>query len=355
MLYSFLGSCAFHLTMAAAALSLTKTVGNTKPDKIYFTEVSFAQIQDKKMDAVIKKIKKIRKRAPSLFTLPYNKTNSKSGDGLAETHITKRKLKNRRSKTAVRTLKTKNTGAGRSALFFPSLRNAPNGNAVFLEGEETPAIRSVLSGHIEKGGSLKNRSPKNIEKEFEAEPKHSVRTRDVLSDIGTETTAGGRVESQVELSDRPEYDFGDTVHEKEKERAFPTNPSEKMPLKDTAPTFAAGKIRQNRAGRGKEKSILDTGGGGITISGEIRNRKILKTYIPEYPPWLKGEGFEPVVVLRFTVLPDGHVKDRIFVKITSGYKKLDDLAIKEMKKWIFAGVRGGREETGEIIFKFSLK
>ncbi|MFH1957739.1 MAG: energy transducer TonB [bacterium] len=359
ILYSFMGSCAIHLTMAAAVLSLTNNARKTKPDKIYFTEVSFARIDDKKIDAIIKKIQKTKKRTSSLFTLP-SKIKTKSVDGLAETHIPGRKFKNRGNKTSERTQELRNNKADISSLPFPSLKIGSDDKALLFEGQETPLAGSAMPGHIEKGGSLKNRKPESIGKEFEAKPVNR-RTGDILSDIRTETTGENRTEIPVEPADISGYGLIGAAGGNEKGKAFPqalTNPPEEKPLKDTAPSFNAGKIRGGQSSRSKEKSVLDTGGSGITISGEIRNREILKSYIPEYPPWLKEEGVEPVVVLRFTVLPGGHVKDRIFVKRTSGYKKLDDLAIKEMLKWIFAPARGGnagREETGEIIFKFSLK
>ncbi|MFH1353515.1 MAG: hypothetical protein ABIH68_08080, partial [bacterium] len=196
ILYSFLGSCAFHLTMAAAVLSLTNNARKTKPDKVYFTEVSFARIEDKNIDAIIKKIQKTKKQSSSLFTLP-SKIKTKSADALAETPITGRKFKSRGNKTAGRTRELRNNSADISSLSFPSLKIGSNDTALLLEGQKTPLVGSAMPGHIEKGGALKKLKPESIGKEFEAKPVNR-RTGDILSDIRTEMTGGNRTEIPVE-------------------------------------------------------------------------------------------------------------------------------------------------------------
>lgn len=99
----------------------------------------------------------------------------------------------------------------------------------------------------------------------------------------------------------------------------------------------------------KERSLF-------VITGPLKDRKIERQEVPEYPSWAQSQGIEASVVLEFTVDAEGHVKNNIVVRRTSGYPKLDETAIKSLRKWKFAPVPGNenREEVGQITFNFSL-
>lgn len=94
----------------------------------------------------------------------------------------------------------------------------------------------------------------------------------------------------------------------------------------------------------------------FTITGPLKDRKIEQQVIPSYPAWAQAKGIEAAVVLQFTVLPDGTVKNTIVVQRTSGYPQLDEEAIKALRKWKFVALPDdeNREEVGFITFNFSL-
>jgi TonB family protein len=94
----------------------------------------------------------------------------------------------------------------------------------------------------------------------------------------------------------------------------------------------------------------------FVITGPLKDRKIEKQVVPEYPAWAQSQGIEASVVLEFTVDPSGIVKNSISVRRTSGYPKLDDTAIKALLKWKFIALPEdeNREEVGLITFNYSL-
>ena len=94
----------------------------------------------------------------------------------------------------------------------------------------------------------------------------------------------------------------------------------------------------------------------FSITGPLKNRGIKKKVIPEYPGWAQEKGIEAAVVLQFTVSPEGFVKNSIVVRRTSGYPKLDNSAIKALRKWRFVPLTDGsnRQEVGNITFNFTL-
>lgn len=69
---------------------------------------------------------------------------------------------------------------------------------------------------------------------------------------------------------------------------------------------------------------------------------------PRYPTIARRRGIEGVVLLRVEVLPDGTV-DKIEVKRSSGYRILDQSALRTIKKWRFLpATRGGVPVRGWI-------
>ena len=88
----------------------------------------------------------------------------------------------------------------------------------------------------------------------------------------------------------------------------------------------------------------------------VKKRDVVYKVQPEYPQWAKKLGIEAVVVLRFSILPDGRVSDKVYALQTSGYADLDAIAIKALKEWMFSpsAVSEG-EEWGKIAFSFKLQ
>lgn len=96
---------------------------------------------------------------------------------------------------------------------------------------------------------------------------------------------------------------------------------------------------------------------GMEISGPLAGRKILEARAPAYPAWARRRGVEAEAVIRFFVSADGHVLDRMVLERTSGYRRLDELCMKTLKKMLFVPLPEGHNETqwGFITFSFKLK
>jgi len=373
MLYPFLGSSAIHLTIFIILLSLTGTGEKIRNNKVSFSEVSFVGHEDSKMTSIMKNIAELKKQAPGLI-LFNGKIKPGTGGTLTETFSQKPEFGKRRKSIPVKP--SMNMPAEKpSHTSFPTFRNNGDFKDLFIENKKTAVKREALSGRVEKGGFMKNQRPERKTPGFKSKTGSSVKdisvneitlpadrliwggAEDRLSDTPG-ASASGRANSPAQPLHNPGKSFYSSGYPKEKDRSdspIDSSPPEKYP------SFNRGSLKHSSAPPDKDIPLHASSPGkdvGITITGEIKNRKIIKSYMPPYPAWLEGEGVEPVVVLRFTVLPAGHIKNRVFVKRTSGFTKLDKLAIKAMKKWIFAPLSGKnfqREETGEIAFRFLLK
>jgi len=378
-LYSFFASAALHLTVFVMALSLTGKNG-TRKDKVSFTEVSFLEQADKNITERMKNIAEIKKRSSGLI-MPDDKISAPFRDaplersagktGVIAVSAPKKITQNRKTSTSYFPTLKKDFASG--DLFIEEEKNSADSPGDGIEKSGSPLWKRGVRGDL-KSGFPKNPNPPDVVKEIETEAvKNALPTEDIirpriinstkneddLSDTASIADDGDREKIPAKTSNIFGSGFNESGGKFEKNLpAASIDFSHPEVSKEETPSFDSRKIGQTHP---VEKTVLDADSKtnvGITITGEIRNREIIKSFIPDYPSWLKGEGVEPVVVLRFTVLPGGLVKDRVFVKRTSGFTKLDKLAIKEMKKWVFAPLKGKRvlrEETGEITFKFLLK
>lgn len=78
---------------------------------------------------------------------------------------------------------------------------------------------------------------------------------------------------------------------------------------------------------------------------------------PKYPRVAKRRGYQGTVVLSVFVSEDGRVEN-LWVYTSSGYRLLDNAAIKAVKKWTFEpGIRGNKkvEMSVNIPVRFELK
>jgi TonB family protein len=94
------------------------------------------------------------------------------------------------------------------------------------------------------------------------------------------------------------------------------------------------------------------------IRGALLGRGVLKSEQPEVPEWFRKKGVEATVRLRFSVTPDGRVKENIDTALGSGYAELDTLAKSALSKWLFEPLdpsKGNEVQDGVIEFKFSIK
>lgn len=89
----------------------------------------------------------------------------------------------------------------------------------------------------------------------------------------------------------------------------------------------------------------------------VTKRKLVHSVKPEYPEWAKKRGIEAIVVLRFSVLADGTVSDKMYPVQTSGFHKLDMVAAHALKQWRFNAIEGSDtavEQWGQVAFHFKL-
>ena len=99
------------------------------------------------------------------------------------------------------------------------------------------------------------------------------------------------------------------------------------------------------------------GGSGVSMSitGEISNRRILKSVPPEYSALAKSKGWAGVVAVHFTVMPDGNVKSNMFFEQTSAHRDLNKAAMEAIKMFRFEPLEGSlQEQWGVITIMFRL-
>lgn len=98
-------------------------------------------------------------------------------------------------------------------------------------------------------------------------------------------------------------------------------------------------------------------GVGMSISGQIAGRKILHSVPAEYSERARRQGWEGVVAVRFTVLPDGRVKDNVFLDQTSVHRDLNQAALAAIRQFRFAPLGADQsnvEQWGVITIVFRL-
>jgi protein TonB len=98
-------------------------------------------------------------------------------------------------------------------------------------------------------------------------------------------------------------------------------------------------------------------GVGVTISGQIKGRKILHSVVPEYSDEARRNGWEGVVAVHFTVLADGRVKDNMYFEQTSVHRDLNQAAMAAVRQFRFAPLpveQAAVEQWGVITIFFRL-
>ena len=63
------------------------------------------------------------------------------------------------------------------------------------------------------------------------------------------------------------------------------------------------------------------------IFGALKDRPRLRISLPRYPRWAEEQGIECQVGLHFFVLPDGSVKNNVYVEQSSGYTEMDKISM----------------------------
>jgi len=94
-----------------------------------------------------------------------------------------------------------------------------------------------------------------------------------------------------------------------------------------------------------------------SITGPLRDRKILRKILPEYPEWAQQKGATAVISLHLSVDPDGSVQTSVFVEQTSGSGEWDQQVANALRSWRFGplGAEAMQEvQDGVITFRFTL-
>jgi TonB family protein len=95
----------------------------------------------------------------------------------------------------------------------------------------------------------------------------------------------------------------------------------------------------------------------VEIEGPLSDRRVTAHSIPPFPEWAREMGLvEAEVAIRFYVTPEGAVVgDSLRVERTSGYGRLDRLAMDHLKVWKFKPKAISGNEWGVITFRFLLE
>jgi TonB family protein len=95
---------------------------------------------------------------------------------------------------------------------------------------------------------------------------------------------------------------------------------------------------------------------GVQIEGPLADRKVAAYAVPSFPEWARSQGILAAdVAIRFTVDEDGNVLPSMRLETSSGYGRLDKLAMETLKNWRFVPNPGAGVQWGVITFKFVLE
>jgi TonB family protein len=96
-----------------------------------------------------------------------------------------------------------------------------------------------------------------------------------------------------------------------------------------------------------QSAEVDLGGKGVSmsISGEISDRNIVTAVPPDYPDQAKSKGWEGAVAVHFTVLPNGTVKDNMYLEQAAAHHVLNEAAMAALKKWKFSPLEKGKAQV----------
>jgi len=138
-------------------------------------------------------------------------------------------------------------------------------------------------------------------------------------------------------------------------------PEERFELKpQAAPAAAPPRLEkiaeQPRLARRQAEASMQESKKGVEIEGPLADRKVSAYDIPAFPVWARTQGIlEAAVAIRFTVNAEGAVMPGMRVERTSGYGRLDKLAMESLSHWRFEPLLGSGVQWGVITFRFVLE
>lgn len=103
---------------------------------------------------------------------------------------------------------------------------------------------------------------------------------------------------------------------------------------------------ERSAALGEKKKAME-------IEGPLASRRLVYYELPSFPEWLAAQGVgEAEVRIKFFVDPAGGVRPDLRIETTSGYGRLDRLAMESLRAWKFEPVAGSGRQWGIITFRF---
>jgi TonB family protein len=159
------------------------------------------------------------------------------------------------------------------------------------------------------------------------------------------TARSGRKKSLADMltSERPALDMGPRAVAVARKKPVFEDIAKPLPKREAVKTI-------QDAPQAKKKAV--------EIEGEIENRRVLGHSLPRFPQWAVDQGLiEAEVRIKFYVGASGAVLDEgMRVEQSSGYGRLDRLAMAHLKKWRFESRPfGSKNEYGIITFRFLLE
>lgn len=126
--------------------------------------------------------------------------------------------------------------------------------------------------------------------------------------------------------------------------------------RDVARTAPKPQIQQAipKEAKKQESATLEISKEKVKITGQLSSRKVVRSFVPEFPAWAKARNIEADVAIRFFVSATGEVRDNAVVERTSGYPELDKLAMTALKQWKFTPLAGNDDQWGVITFRYLL-
>lgn len=129
----------------------------------------------------------------------------------------------------------------------------------------------------------------------------------------------------------------------------------RKPAKDIAKIPSTITSKASKSSQQRVKEVRPTKKS-VEIVGPVTKRKVLRSFLPVYPDWAKAKHIEADVVIRFFVTPNGKVREKIYLERTSGYGKLDQLAIEAIRQWMFEAIATSTgDQWGVITFRYLLE
>ena len=227
-------------------------------------------------------------------------------------------------------------GGGRMALQLPS-GGVEGGNAGLVGGqleEGKEVYQGTVSSLIPEGGFKKE-------------------ARQVPADVdiaAAATSSGGKRSGRRTILDYGAGGGGGSGALAGRKSSLKEAPSAAAIVEKAAPA-------EGRSAPVEAAAALGGNGVSMTVSGQIVGRDILHAPQLEYSEAARRNGWEGVVAVHFTVMPDGRVKDNLYFEQTSAHRDLNRSAMAAIREFRFEPLPDGQPKTeqwGVITIVFRL-